>query len=121
MDDFDFCIEALDLFDSIKVMGSKTNYITMLGILFARSHAGLNIYGIDPEIKHYSCMLYLLGRAGKLDDMVKLIQEINCEPNVVAWRTLLYACRAHRNVDLTTYAAKELLKLDRNFAACFNL
>ncbi|KAL4344069.1 hypothetical protein AHAS_Ahas11G0141500 [Arachis hypogaea] len=80
-----------------------------------------NLYGIDPETEHYSCMLDLLGRARKLDDMVKLIQEMNCEPDVIAWRTLLYACRAHQNVDLTTYAAKELLKLDRNFAACFNL
>ncbi|XP_015957447.1 pentatricopeptide repeat-containing protein At2g03880, mitochondrial [Arachis duranensis] len=119
-----FSLEALDLFDSMKVMGPKPNYITMLGVLFACSHAGLvnegwnyfrsmkNLYGIDSETEHYSCMLDLLGRAGKLDDMVKLIQEMSCEPDVVAWRTLLYACRAHRNVDLATYAAKELLKLD---------
>ncbi|MED6114968.1 hypothetical protein PIB30_085564, partial [Stylosanthes scabra] len=119
-----FSLEALNLFDSMKTMGPKPNNITMLGVLFACSHAGLvnegwnyfrsmkNLYGIGPETEHYSCMLDLLGRAGKLDDMVKLIQEMNCEPDVVAWRTLLYACRAHRNVDLATYAAKELLKLD---------
>ncbi|KAL4343987.1 hypothetical protein AHAS_Ahas11G0133300 [Arachis hypogaea] len=39
-----------------------------------------NLYGIDPETEHYSCILDLLGRAGMLDDMVKLIQEMNCEP-----------------------------------------
>ncbi|XP_052108624.1 pentatricopeptide repeat-containing protein At2g36730-like isoform X2 [Arachis duranensis] len=43
-------------------------------------------------------MLDLLGIVGKLDDMVKLIQEMNYESDVVAWRTLLYACKAHRNV-----------------------
>ncbi|XP_057415475.1 pentatricopeptide repeat-containing protein At2g03880, mitochondrial [Lotus japonicus] len=119
-----FSLEALKLFDSMKVMGPRPNYITILGVLFACSHAGLvddgwhyfrsmkNLYGIDPGREHYGCMLDLLGRAGKLDDMVKLIHEMNCKPDVVTWRTLLDACRAHRNVDLATYAAKEILKLD---------
>ena len=71
-----------------------------------------NLYGIDPGREHYGCMLDLLGRAGKLDDMVKLIHEMNCEPDVVMWRTLLDACRVNQNVDLATYDAKEILKLD---------
>lgn len=118
-----FSMEALNLFDSMKVSGPRPNYITILGVLFACSHAGLvdegwyyfrsmkNLYGIDPGREHYGCMLDLLGRAGKLDEMVKLIREI-CEPDIVMWRTLLDACRAHRNVDLATYAAKKILKLD---------
>ncbi|KAK7319326.1 hypothetical protein RJT34_04045 [Clitoria ternatea] len=117
-------MEALNLFEFMKVQGPKPNYITILGVLFACSHAGLvnegwnyfqsmkNIYGIDPGREHYGCMLDLLGRAGKLDDMVKLIHKMNCKPDVVTWRTLLDACRAHQNVDLATYAAKEILKLD---------
>ncbi|KAK7363244.1 hypothetical protein VNO77_05378 [Canavalia gladiata] len=119
-----FSKEALDLFASMKFLGPKPNYITILGVLFACSHAGLvnegwnyfrsmkNLYQVDPGREHYGCMLDLLGRAGKLDDMVKLIHEMNCEPDVVTWRTLLDACRAHRSVDLATYAAKEILKLD---------
>ncbi|XP_027347451.1 pentatricopeptide repeat-containing protein At2g03880, mitochondrial [Abrus precatorius] len=119
-----FSKEALGLFESMKVLGPKPNYITILGVLFACSHAGLvnegwnyfqsmkNLYGVDPGREHYGCMLDLLGRAGQLDDMVKLIHEMNCKPDVVTWRTLLDACRAHRNVDLATYAAKEILKLD---------
>ncbi|QCD83944.1 structure-specific endonuclease subunit SLX1 [Vigna unguiculata] len=176
-----FSMEALNLFESMKVKGPKPNHITFIGILFACSHAGLvnegwvyfrsmkNLYGVDPEREHYGCMLDLLGRAGKLDDMmcirdstmgaclifldelgslmtwlssdsythldvykrqhygcmldllgragklddmVKLIHEMNCEPDVVTWRTLLDACRARQNVDLATYAAKKILKLD---------
>ncbi|KAE9610674.1 hypothetical protein Lal_00029734 [Lupinus albus] len=119
-----FSMEALNLFGSMKVQGPKPNHITILGVLFACSHAGLvnegwyyfrsmkTLCGIDPGREHYGCMLDLLGRAGKLDDMVKLIQEMNCEPDVVTWRTLLDACRAHRNVDLAAYAAKEIQKLD---------
>ncbi|KAL2343715.1 hypothetical protein Fmac_005000 [Flemingia macrophylla] len=119
-----FSMEAINLFESMKVQGSKPNHITILGVLFACSHAGLvnegwnyfrsmkNLYGVDPEREHYGCMLDLLGRAGMLDDMVKLIHEMNCEPDIVTWRTLLDACRARQNVDLATYAAKEILKLD---------
>jgi pentatricopeptide repeat protein len=128
-----FSMEALNLFDSMKVSGPRPNYITILGALFACSHAGLvnegwhhfrsmkNLYGIDPGREHYGCMLDLLGRAGKLDEMVALIHEMNCEPDVVTWRTLLDACRAHRNVDLATYAAKELIKLDRQDTGAYVL
>ncbi|KAL3002858.1 hypothetical protein AAZX31_08G077800 [Glycine max] len=107
-----FSMEALNLFGSMKVQDPKPNHITILGVLFACSHAGLvnegwnyfrsmkNLYWIDPGREHYGCMLDLLGRAGKLDDM----------PDVVMWRTLLDACRVNQNVDLATYDAKEILK-----------
>jgi len=119
-----FSKEALNLFESMKVLGPKPNSITILGVLFACSHAGLlnegwnyfqsmkNLYGVEPGREHYGCMLDLLGRAGKLDDMVNLIHEMNCEADIVTWRTLLDACRVHRRVDFATYAAKEILKLD---------
>lgn len=117
-------MEALNLFEYMKKSGPKPNYITLVGILFACSHAGLvneglyyfhsmkNLYGIDPGREHYGCMLDLLGRAGKLDDAVKLINEMDCKPDVVMWRTLLDACRVNQNMDLATLAAKEILKLD---------
>ncbi|KAK6241440.1 Pentatricopeptide repeat - like 10 [Theobroma cacao] len=116
--------EALKFFDLMKSSGVKPNYITILGVLFACSHAGLvddgryyfqsmkRLYGIDPGREHYGCIIDLLGRAGKLDEAVKLIHEMKCEPDAVTWRTLLGACRVHRNVDLAIYAAKQVLKLD---------
>ncbi|GLT41907.1 hypothetical protein SLA2020_159360 [Shorea laevis] len=116
--------EALKFFESMKVSGIKPNYITILGVLFACSHAGLveeglyyfqsmkNLFGIDPGREHYGCMIDLLGRAGKLDEALNLMQEMKCEPDAVIWRTLLGACRVHWNVDLAIYSAKQILKLD---------
>ncbi|XP_010279098.1 PREDICTED: pentatricopeptide repeat-containing protein At2g03880, mitochondrial [Nelumbo nucifera] len=116
--------EALDLFELMKASGEKPNYITILGVLFACSHAGLvedgwyyfqsmnRIYGIEPGREHYGCIVDLLGRAGKLDEAVKFIHKMECEPDVIVWRTLLSACRANRNVDLAIYAAKQILKLE---------
>ncbi|KAG4205570.1 hypothetical protein ERO13_A04G111500v2 [Gossypium hirsutum] len=128
-----FSQEALKLFDLMKASGIKPNYITILGILFACSHAGLvddglyyfrsmkRLYGIDPGREHYGCIIDLLGRAGKVDEAVSLVQEMECEPDAVTWRTLLGACKVHRNVDLAIYAAKQVLKLDPEDAGTYVL
>lgn len=119
-----FSREALDLFSSMKNSGIKPNHITILGVLFACSHAGLvqdgwyyfqsmkNLYDIEPQREHYGCMIDLLGRAGKVDEAVKLIHEMKYEPDAVTWRALLGACKVHKNIDMAIYAAKEILKLD---------
>ncbi|CAM8945250.1 unnamed protein product [Rhodiola kirilowii] len=117
--------EALRLFDAMKgSSGIRPNYITLLGVLFACSHAGLvddgwyyfqsmnRLYGIEPGREHYGCMVDLLGRAGKLDAAAKLISEMKCEPDAVTWRMLLASCRVHKNVDLAAHAAEQILKLD---------
>ncbi|EXB40433.1 hypothetical protein L484_013736 [Morus notabilis] len=128
-----FSQEALKLFENMKVSGSKPNNITILGVLFACSHAGLveegwhyfqsmkQLYGIVPEREHYGCIIDLLGRAGKLDEAVRLIHEMECEPDVITWRTLLGACRVHKNVDLAIYAAKQIQKLDPEDAGTYIL
>lgn len=119
-----FSREALNLFEKMKLSGTGPNYITIVGVLFACSHAGLleegwyyfrsmkKIFGIDPGREHYGCMIDLLGRAGKLDDAVRLLHEMNCEPDAVTWRTLLGACKMHKNPDIAIYAAKQILKLE---------
>ncbi|XP_075674186.1 pentatricopeptide repeat-containing protein At2g03880, mitochondrial [Castanea sativa] len=128
-----FSREALNLFQSMKNYGAKPNYITILGVLFACSHAGLvedgwyyfqsmkKLFGIDPGREHYGCIIDLLGRAGKLDQAIKLIHEMGFEPDAVTWRALLGACRVHRNVDLAIFAAKQILKLDPEDAGTYIL
>lgn len=125
--------KALKFFELMKASGLEPNYITILGVLFACSHAGLvedglcyfhsmkNVYGIDPEKEHYGCIIDLLGRAGKLDQAVKLINEMDYEPDAVTWRALLGACRVHQNTDLAVYAAKQILNLDPQDAGTYIL
>lgn len=125
--------EALKLFESMKASGTKPNYITLVGVLFACSHAGLledgwyyfremkKLYGIDPGREHYGCMIDLLGKAGKLDDAVKLLNEMECEPDAVTWRTLLGACRVQGNMVLAEYAAKKVVELDPEDAGTYTV
>ncbi|GAB2219297.1 hypothetical protein Droror1_Dr00006932 [Drosera rotundifolia] len=119
-----FSREALNLFEKMKLSGVRPNHISILGVLFSCSHAGLledgwyyfrsmrELFGIAPHREHYACMIDLLGRAGKLDDAFKLIHELESGPDSVTWRALLGACRIHRNADIAIYAAKEILKLE---------
>jgi pentatricopeptide repeat protein len=128
-----FSREALKLFQSMKDSGVKPNYITILGVLFACSHAGLvedgwyyfqsmkKLFGINPGREHYGCIIDLLGRAGKLDQAIKLIHQMECEPDAVTWRTLLGACRVHQNVDLAIHAAKQIVNLDPEDAGTYIL
>ncbi|XP_010425185.2 PREDICTED: pentatricopeptide repeat-containing protein At2g03880, mitochondrial [Camelina sativa] len=125
--------EALKLFESMKSSGTKPNYVTIVGVLFACSHAGLledgwyyfrsmkKLYGIDPVREHYGCMIDLLGKAGKLDDAVKLLNEMECEPDAVTWRTLLGACRVQGNMVLAEYAAKKVIELDPEDAGTYTV
>ncbi|CAN6875961.1 unnamed protein product [Brassica oleracea] len=125
--------EALKVFESMKASGTKPNYITIVGVLFACSHAGLledgwyyfrsmkKLYGIVPVREHYGCMIDLLGKAGKLDDAVKLLNEMECEPDAVTWRTLLGACRVQGNMVLAEYAAKKVIELDPDDAGTYTV
>ncbi|CAK7329059.1 unnamed protein product [Dovyalis caffra] len=125
--------EALKLFESMKVSGIRPSYITIVGVLFACSHAGLveeglyyfhsmkELFGIDPGREHYGCMIDLLGRAGRLREAVDLINEMECEPDAVTWRALLNACRVHQGVDVAIHAAKQILRLDPQDAGTYVL
>ncbi|CAK8543270.1 unnamed protein product [Lathyrus sativus] len=109
--------KTFELFDKMKsVVGVKANFITFLCVLYACSHAGLvekgkyyfelmKDYGIEPGTQHYSTMVDLLGRAGKLDDAVKMIEEMPMEPTESVWGALLTGCRIHGNPELASYVA----------------
>ncbi|XP_010256585.1 PREDICTED: pentatricopeptide repeat-containing protein At2g29760, chloroplastic [Nelumbo nucifera] len=122
--------DAIHLFFQMQEAMVKPNAITFTNVLCACSHAGLveegklyfdqmlAVYGITPEIKHYGCMVDILGRAGLLDEAVQFIQNMPIVPGASVWGALLSACRTHGNVELAEYACNQLLELEpRNHGA----
>ncbi|TKY56479.1 Pentatricopeptide repeat-containing protein [Spatholobus suberectus] len=115
---------ALDLFDHMRKDGLHPNGVTFASIISAYSHAGMvdegkhafsNIseeYQIRPDLEHYSAMVYLLGRSGKLGEALKFIQNMPVEPNSSVWAALLTACRIHRNFGMAIFAGERLLELE---------
>ncbi|KAF7824786.1 pentatricopeptide repeat-containing protein [Senna tora] len=113
--------DALQLFRKMIQFGAKPNSVTFLCVLFACSHGGmieegLNIfhlmedkYGMVPEMEHYTCVVDLLGRVGRLNDAMEFIGRMPIEPNEMIWQTLLGACRIHGNTELGEIAAQNIL------------
>lgn len=124
--------KALHLFDKMKDEGMKPDWITFVALLLACNHAGLvdlgvqyfdsmvNDYGIAAKPDHYTCMVDLLGRAGKLVEAVDLITKMPFKPQPAIFGTLLSACRIHKRLDLAEFAAMNLFNLNpANAAGCY--
>lgn len=118
--------ESLNLFQEMLRLKMRPNEITFVGVLVACSHAGKvqegrmyfslmrNMYKIEPNIKHYGCMVDILGRAGLLIEAFDFIDTMEIEPNAIIWRTLLGACRVHGDVELGRRANEQLLKMKKD-------
>ncbi|PUZ56597.1 hypothetical protein GQ55_5G336700 [Panicum hallii var. hallii] len=120
---------SLDLFSQLRRTGIKPNSITFIGVLNACCHTGMvaegkqhfgsmmKEFGIQPTIKHYGCMVDLLGRAGYLEEVEQLVTMMPIKADKVLWGSILSAARAQGNVGLGEKAAKELAKLDQTHGA----
>lgn len=120
---------SLSKFEDLEKSGIRPNSITFVGVLTACCHVGLveagedffermkNVYKIEPNIKHYGCMVDLLGRAGRLQEAEEMIRSMPMEADVVIWGTLLAACKTHGNVEIGEWTAKRLASLDTSHGA----
>ncbi|KAK4271975.1 hypothetical protein QN277_020588 [Acacia crassicarpa] len=117
---------TLDMYRKMQRTTIRPNEITFVGVLAACSHAGKVDEGyryfdhmrseckIEPDMKHYGCMVDMLGRAGLLKEAFDFIHSMKIEPNAVVWRTLLGACRVHGNVELAKLANEKLLGIRKD-------
>lgn len=117
---------AIELFHDMLKSEIKPNHVTFVGVLTACSHVGLveqgrqlfaameKHYGVTPSLEHYTCMVDLLGRAGLLEEALKVIETIPMEPHGGVWGALLGACRRHSNPSIAQLAANHLFELEPN-------
>ncbi|KAL5852823.1 hypothetical protein ACOSQ3_007941 [Xanthoceras sorbifolium] len=129
--------KALSLFHELLDSGVKPNSVTFTGVLSGCSHSclvdeGLSIfksmsrdYSVEPEAEHFSCMVDVLSRAGRLKEAYEFIQRMSIEPTAGAWGALLGACRVYKNVELGKIAAKRLFEIEPdnpgNYVLLFNI
>ncbi|KAM0857184.1 hypothetical protein ACQ4PT_048639 [Festuca glaucescens] len=125
--------EALDIFQQMEAAGIEMDGVTFLAVIVGCTHAGLVKEGqqyfdsmvtdhkISPTMEHYACMVDLYSRAGKLDETMKVIGGMPFPAGAMVWRTLLGACRVHKNVELGKLAAEKLLLLEPHDSATYVL
>lgn len=116
--------KCLELFSAMKQDGIQPNEVTFISVLRGCIVAGFveegnkhfesmnTVYAIAPEPEHYGCMVDLYGRAGRLQDALRVIQNMPMKPHAGAWGALLNACRLHKNMELAEVAASNILEVD---------
>ncbi|WCJ41468.1 Pentatricopeptide repeat (PPR) superfamily protein [Euphorbia peplus] len=115
---------AMKLFDEMVKTGIRPNDVTFIGVLTACVHSGLvdealrifemmeKDYGVKPRADHYTCIVDVLGRAGRLNEALELVKTMPIQPTASVWGALLGACRVHRNPDIARIAATNLFQLE---------
>ncbi|CAN0924327.1 Pentatricopeptide repeat-containing protein At4g15720 [Linum grandiflorum] len=124
---------SIELFNEMTDRGVKPNDVTFVGVLHGCSHSGLveqglellnsmlEKYGVNPDAKHYTCVVDMYCRVGRLDEAYKLAKSIHVE-NIelgLLWGTLLSASRLHGRVDITVEASKRLIESKQQVAAAY--
>ena len=116
--------DAISYFSKMIRIGLMPDEITFLGVLSACCHGGLveegrkyfsqmsSEFSISPMLKHYSCMVDLLGRAGHLEEAEELIRNMPVAADAAVWGALFFACRVHGNVQIGERTALKLLDMD---------
>ncbi|VFQ82328.1 unnamed protein product [Cuscuta campestris] len=116
--------KAIQLYEEMQKHGFAPDSVTFLGLLTACNHAGLvdegksffvsmqEAHGINPNIEHFSCLLDLLGRAGRLrsaEEYTELLEGFPFGDDSVVLGCLLSACRLHGDVAAGERVAERLM------------
>ncbi|XP_042510117.1 pentatricopeptide repeat-containing protein At2g03880, mitochondrial [Macadamia integrifolia] len=125
--------DSLLLYENMITTGTSPDFVTFIGLLFACSHAGLvddgcryfqsmdMVHGIAPGPEHYACIIDLLGRSGKIDEVKELLNQMTVKPDATIWKAVLAACRIHGNLELAEGAARNLFELEPSNAVPYVL
>ncbi|KAL8094328.1 pentatricopeptide repeat-containing protein At1g05750, chloroplastic [Apium graveolens] len=129
--------EALEYFSLMRKDGFEPDGVSFTGALTACSHTGLvdegiklfdtmkRVYRIVPRIEHYGCLVDLYSRAGRLDDALRVIENMPMKPNEVILGSLLAACRTRGDITLAERLINYLMKLgsrtDSNYVLVSNI
>lgn len=116
-------ISALDVFKQMEKSSVRPNELTFLAILLACSHAGLteegkyffykmHEYSLTPTLKHYACIVDLLGKSGNLQEAEDIVMSMPITPDGGLWGALLSACKIYNEVEIGLRIAKHALKAD---------
>ncbi|KAL1192146.1 Pentatricopeptide repeat-containing protein [Cardamine amara subsp. amara] len=118
-----FAEESLRMFESM-LRKLQPDKITCLEVLSACSHGGLvqeglhcfkimiEVYKIEPEEEHYTCLIDLLGRAGFVDEAFDVLKSMPIKPSTDALAAFTGACNIHEKRESMKWGAKKLLEIE---------
>lgn len=96
----------------IHLVISQSNVMPFVSILTACRQAGLvddgfllfkrmiEVYRIQPSIEHFTSLVELLSKAGLLHQAEEFISVIVLQERLIAYKTLLSACKSYSEINL---------------------
>ncbi|XP_019086199.1 PREDICTED: pentatricopeptide repeat-containing protein At4g32430, mitochondrial-like [Camelina sativa] len=118
--DFD---SVMNLFHQMRKENVAPDLVTFLSVLTACNRKGMvdkgyeifnmmiQDYNLEPCHEHYSCMVDLLGRAGRLKEAEELMSEVPGGPGESMLQSMLGSCRLHGNVTMGAKVAELAMEL----------
>ncbi|XP_022892787.1 pentatricopeptide repeat-containing protein At4g39952, mitochondrial [Olea europaea var. sylvestris] len=114
---------AMEIFQQMEQSNTRPNDLTFLAALSACAHAGfveegkslfrkIKEYSVRPTLKHYTCMVDLLGRSGRLAEAEAFALSMPISPDGGIWGALLTACKMHNNTEMGIRTAKNAIEAD---------
>ncbi|XP_024524815.1 pentatricopeptide repeat-containing protein At5g27110 [Selaginella moellendorffii] len=115
--------EAKLLFQGMALDGIDAKGSTLTSMLVSYSQSGVDAargffvamqgdFGTCPAAEHYSCLVDLLARSGRVGEAKELVDSMPLEPDFVPWMTLLGACKTHGDLEQAKSAARGVLEVD---------
>ncbi|XP_054790530.1 pentatricopeptide repeat-containing protein At3g21470 [Prosopis cineraria] len=115
------CLEVLEFLGRMENSNVRPDGITFLTVLTACAHGGfvneaLEVIskmlkcGLEISIKHYGCVVDLLGRAGRLKEAYELIQKMPMKPNDTVLGAMLGACQIHSALEMAEQIMKDIIR-----------
>lgn len=119
-----FAEESISLFEEMLRNSSiAPNELILAAVLFACSHCGLvdkglwyfslmkDVYNMKPKERHYTCVVDMLSRSGRLSEAERFITSTPCETEINAWAALLSGCKIYSEDEIAERAAKRIYEL----------
>ncbi|RZC27181.1 Pentatricopeptide repeat-containing protein, chloroplastic [Glycine soja] len=116
--------KAIEYFSKLEASDLKPDHVSFIGVLTSCKYIGavekardyfalmMDKYEIEPLIKHYTCMVEVLGQAGLLEEAEELINGMPIRADFIIWGSLLSSCRKHGNVEIAKRAAQRVCELN---------
>lgn len=119
-----FAEESVALFEEMEKTSSiPPNELMLLSALFACSHCGLvdkglqyframeTVYGLKPKGRHYTCVIDMLSRSGRLYEAEEFLNNMPFQPETNSFAALLNGCKIYKNEEIAERTARKLCEL----------
>lgn len=112
--------EVLVLFERMVNEGVKADAVCFTTILSACNHGGMvekgteifgmmeGRFGVRPRLEHYTCMVDMLGKAGRVEEAAELMMGMQVKPDKALLGIWLRTCRSHGQLEVAERVAEKV-------------